>query len=81
MLCKYSSYLAVAWHEGSLAEHGETGGAVLDGAVVSDSACVFGFISGVDSPSLQEEHHVSHLSDHCTIGQLQVVFWVAITTT
>lgn len=74
-------YLAVAWHEGSLAEHGEAGGAVPRGAVVSDPACVFGFICGGDSPSLQEERHVSHLSDYCAIGQLQVILWVPITTT
>lgn len=73
--------LAVAWHEGSLVEHGDACGAVPDGAVVSDSACVFRFLGCVDSPSLKEEHHVSHLSDHCTIGQLQVIFWVPITTT
>ncbi len=81
MLCEYCSYLAVAWREGSLAEHGETGGAVPGGAVVSDPACVLGFIGGVDSPSLQEEHHVSHLSDHRAVGQLQVILWVPITTT
>jgi len=81
MLRLYWSYLAVAWHEGSQAEHGEAGGAVLDGAVVSDSARVFCFIVCVDSPSMKEEHHVSHFSDHCAIGQLQVIFWVPITTT
>ena len=71
----------MAWHEGSLAEHGETGGAVPDGAVVSDSARVFGFVGGLDPPCLQEEPHVSHLSDHGAIGQLQVIFWVPVTTT
>lgn len=81
MLCEYCSYLAVAWCEGSLVEHGETGGAVPGGAVVSDPACVFCFICGLDSPSLQEQHHVPHLSDHRAIGQLQVILWVPITTT
>lgn len=70
MLHEYCSYLAVARCKGSLAQHGETGGAVSGGAVIPDPACVFGFISGWDSPSMQEEHHVSQLSDHCAIGQL-----------
>lgn len=81
ILCEYCGYLAVAWHEGSLVEHGETGGAVPGGAVVADPARVFGFICGLDSPSLQEQHHVSNLSDHGAIGKLQVVLWVTITTT
>lgn len=81
MLCEYCSYLAVAWHEGSLVEHGEAVGAVPDGAVVSDLACVFGFIRCVDPPGLQEEHHVPQLSDHRTIGQPQVIFRVPIAAT
>jgi len=67
--------------EGPLAKHRETGGAVPDGAIVSDPTRVFGLICGVDSPRLQEEHHVSNLSDHCAVGKLQVIFWVPITAT
>lgn len=74
-------YLAVARCERSLAEHGETGGTVPCGTVVPDPACVFSLIRSVHSPRLQEQHHVSHLSDHGAIGQLQVIFWVPITTT
>lgn len=81
MPCVYCSYLAVAGREGSLAQHGQAGGAVLNSAVVSDSACVFRFVGGVNPPSLKKEPHVPHLSNHCTIGQLQVIFWVPITTT
>lgn len=67
--------------ESSLAEHGQTGGAVPNGAVVSNAARVFGLIGGLDSPRLQKQHHVPHLSDHRAVGQLQVVFWVSVTTT
>lgn len=67
--------------ESSLVEHRQTSGAVPGGAVVSDPAHVLGFICGVHSPGLQEEHHVSHLSDHSAVGQLQVIFWVPIATT
>lgn len=75
------SHLAVARRERSLAEHGEAGGAVPGGAVVSDPAHVFGLVGGVDSPSLQEEHHVSHLSDHGAVGQPQVILRVPVTAT
>lgn len=71
----------MAWCEGSLVEHGETGGAVPSGAVVSNPPCVFSIISSLDSPSLKEQHHVSHLSDYCAIGQLKVILWVPIATT
>lgn len=60
----------MAWREGSLAEHGETGGAVPGGAVVSDPSHMLAFIAGVDPPGLQEEHHVRDLSDHSAIGEL-----------
>lgn len=65
----------------SLLQHRKTGRAVLDGAVVSDPARVFGLIRGVDSPRLQEEHHVSHFPDHSAVRQLQVIFWIPVTTT
>lgn len=42
----------MAGSEGSLVEHGEAGGAVPNGAVVSDPACVLGIIGSVNSPSL-----------------------------
>lgn len=70
----------MTWSEGSLAEHGETGGAVSGGAVVSDPSHMLGFISGVDPPGLQEEHHVHELFDHSAVGKLQVVLWVSVTT-
>lgn len=65
-----SSYFTVAWCEGSLAEHGETGGAVPSGAVISDPSHMLALIAGVDSPGLQEEHHVPDLFDHSAIGKL-----------
>lgn len=70
----------MTWREGSLAEHGETGGAVSGGAVVSDPSHVLGFVSGVDPPGLEEEHHVRDLFDHGAVGKLQVVLRVSVTT-
>lgn len=75
-----SAYFTMAWCEGSLAEHGETGGAVPGGAVVPDPSHMLAFISGVDPPGLQEEHHVPDLFDHSAVGKLQVILWVSITT-
>lgn len=70
----------MTWCKSSLAEHGETGGAVPGGAVVPDPSHMLGFISGVDTPGLQEEHHILNLFDHSAIGKLQVILWVSVTT-
>lgn len=69
-LLGHSSYFTVACREGSLVEHGETGGAVPGGAVFSDPAHMLGFITGVDPPGLEEEHHVHDLFNHSAIGKL-----------